>query len=438
MVTTQEGLDARVRKKEEAKLQELRLAIDDHKRAEKERVYAVRYHKVRFFERIKLERRIKKVEKQLAEAKEKGAEPPAALLECLACLQDDLQYVVHFPKGEKYVSILRDAEEPAAQAALIAERDRLRALVHKQQAEIAMVTEADEGAALLARQRRPVQQPITAHEAPADVPEGAAGEASGEEEDDFFTPDDSDRSASEGEHFHSVPRRSKQDATKQGLAQGAGRAAAIEHGGAPADRPSSGAAGGASAAPVAGQQREERAPVPVAAAADGEGDIADDDDFFLQSGASEPDSDSDGSSQQGANVAPGAPPVRPGADSQAGAPPRTQPAGVAQQTHAQRHTGAEQQRKGAPDSQGHTRQKKFRKAGSGGPAAKQVPRAQRAAGGAQRPKVAAAGKQRASFTAKPKAAGAAGAKRKADAAPSAATQPVRTRAEGGRKRRKAK
>ncbi len=77
--------------------------------------------------------------------------------------------MVHFPKGEKYVSILRDAEEPAAQVALIVERDRLRALVHKQQAEIAMVTEADEGAALLARQRRPVQQPITAHEAPGDV-----------------------------------------------------------------------------------------------------------------------------------------------------------------------------------------------------------------------------------------------------------------------------
>ena len=39
-------MDARVRKKEEAKLQELRLALDDHKRAEKERIYAVRYHKV--------------------------------------------------------------------------------------------------------------------------------------------------------------------------------------------------------------------------------------------------------------------------------------------------------------------------------------------------------------------------------------------------------
>ena len=46
LVIQQEGLDARVRKKEEAKLQELKLAIDDHKRAEKERIYAVRYHKV--------------------------------------------------------------------------------------------------------------------------------------------------------------------------------------------------------------------------------------------------------------------------------------------------------------------------------------------------------------------------------------------------------
>lgn len=42
----QEGLDARVRKKEEAKLEELIAAAEDHKRAERERIYAVRYHKV--------------------------------------------------------------------------------------------------------------------------------------------------------------------------------------------------------------------------------------------------------------------------------------------------------------------------------------------------------------------------------------------------------
>lgn len=72
-----------------------------------------------------------------------------------------VQYVIHFPKGEKYVSILRNAEDAAAQAALMAERERLRALIHKQQADAALLTEADEGAALLARQRRPTQQPST-------------------------------------------------------------------------------------------------------------------------------------------------------------------------------------------------------------------------------------------------------------------------------------
>lgn len=46
---------------------------------------------VRFFERVKLERRIKKVEKQIAEAKELDDEAVAALVERLACLQDDLQ-----------------------------------------------------------------------------------------------------------------------------------------------------------------------------------------------------------------------------------------------------------------------------------------------------------------------------------------------------------
>jgi hypothetical protein len=79
-----------------------------------------------------------------------------------------VQYVVHFPKGEKYVSVLRNAEEPAAQAVLVAERERLRALVHKQQAEIAMMTEADEGAALLARQRRPTQS-TAEHDTAANV-----------------------------------------------------------------------------------------------------------------------------------------------------------------------------------------------------------------------------------------------------------------------------
>jgi hypothetical protein len=65
---------------------------------------------------------------------------------------------MHFPKGEKYVSLLKSSDDPVAQAAIVAERARLRAMVHKQLADIALVTEADEGAGLLARQLHAAQQ----------------------------------------------------------------------------------------------------------------------------------------------------------------------------------------------------------------------------------------------------------------------------------------
>jgi len=61
-----------------------------------------------------------------------------------------LQYVLNFPKGEKYVSIVKIAEDPKGAEALEKERSRLRAMVASQLAEIAMVTEADEGASLQA------------------------------------------------------------------------------------------------------------------------------------------------------------------------------------------------------------------------------------------------------------------------------------------------
>ena len=56
-----------------------------------------------------------------------------------------LQYVKHFPKTEKFVSLLKQADDPTAQEALDAERTRLRALVRKQLAENALLAEANEG-----------------------------------------------------------------------------------------------------------------------------------------------------------------------------------------------------------------------------------------------------------------------------------------------------
>lgn len=56
-----------------------------------------------------------------------------------------MQYVLHFPKGERYVSILKSADEPAAQDQLDAERTRLHEIIKRQLAESAMLAEADEG-----------------------------------------------------------------------------------------------------------------------------------------------------------------------------------------------------------------------------------------------------------------------------------------------------
>ncbi|KAK9806955.1 hypothetical protein WJX72_008651 [[Myrmecia] bisecta] len=144
-----EGLERKVRVRVEADLQRLKDTQEEHQRADKERRYAVRYHKVRFFERVKLERRIKQVEAKLAQQQALGqAEEADANTALLAQLRDNLQYVLHFPKGEKYVSILKDSNNSVSQALLVSERTRLRALVHSSLADIAMVTEADEGRSL--------------------------------------------------------------------------------------------------------------------------------------------------------------------------------------------------------------------------------------------------------------------------------------------------
>lgn len=56
-----------------------------------------------------------------------------------------IQYVLDFPKGERYVSILKEAADPEAQASLDAERTRLKSVIRHQLAEDAMLADADEG-----------------------------------------------------------------------------------------------------------------------------------------------------------------------------------------------------------------------------------------------------------------------------------------------------
>jgi hypothetical protein len=101
-----------------------------------------------------------------------------------------VQYVLHFPKGEKYVSIIKDSTDPAAQATLAQERARLKTLVKQQLAESAMLADADEGLSLVAPSRTTKALPHPARAAR----EGAGGAESveSEEEDDFFMQSDDD------------------------------------------------------------------------------------------------------------------------------------------------------------------------------------------------------------------------------------------------------
>lgn len=85
-----------MREVQERKLQELLADKSEHDRKKKEQAYAVKYHKVRFFERVKIERRISKLERRQSEDPESWTEQDAS---DLAQAREDLLYVRHFPKG---------------------------------------------------------------------------------------------------------------------------------------------------------------------------------------------------------------------------------------------------------------------------------------------------------------------------------------------------
>lgn len=269
------------------------------------------------------------------------------------------------------------------------------------------------------------------------APFEAVEESHGEDNDDFFTPDHSERSASEAEHFHSLPPSANSRGAASGEMPTAERPpkGESEARAAAAQRSSLGDAASAGAEAGPKQQRRlarETAQSGVACTAavavptaQEEGDIADDDDFFLQSGASGSDSSGgeaeDEEGRGGAGIGP--------AGSAEAARRRDDWIDAGQQASVGvGERMAQGQRRDQPQAQ-HWKNKV--KGGAGRPVAQGKPPTP--AGG----KWAGVGPGLAPpFKAKPKGkAVASGGKRRADAA-AAADHPRRTRAEGGRKRRK--
>lgn len=98
-----EKLAADVRVATERRQRALETDLANTERARKERAMAQRYHKVKFFERRKVSRKLKQVQRQLESCTDKKEKKKLekALLE----LRVDLNYITHFPKLKKYISL---------------------------------------------------------------------------------------------------------------------------------------------------------------------------------------------------------------------------------------------------------------------------------------------------------------------------------------------
>ncbi|KMT12669.1 hypothetical protein BVRB_4g091250 [Beta vulgaris subsp. vulgaris] len=113
-------LPPEVRVAQERKLEGLKKQQDLHNRLAVERKIFLRNRKIKFFERRKIERRLRRLEKHLRSSSGQAQEKENS--EELSRLKEDLEYVRFFPKTEKYVSLYCGDDN----ADLVDKRSRLR------------------------------------------------------------------------------------------------------------------------------------------------------------------------------------------------------------------------------------------------------------------------------------------------------------------------
>lgn len=102
-------LPPEVREAQEKKLEGLKKQQEIHSRLAVEKKIFLRDRKIKFFERRKIERRVRRLEKM--QRTSSGPEQDAAIAEQLSKLKEDLEYVRFFPKTEKYVSLFSGGDE---------------------------------------------------------------------------------------------------------------------------------------------------------------------------------------------------------------------------------------------------------------------------------------------------------------------------------------
>nr|GMD77728.1 rRNA-processing protein EFG1 [Ipomoea batatas]GMD79370.1 rRNA-processing protein EFG1 [Ipomoea batatas]GMD80902.1 rRNA-processing protein EFG1 [Ipomoea batatas]GMD81924.1 rRNA-processing protein EFG1 [Ipomoea batatas] len=113
-------LPPEVREAQEKKLEDFKKQQEIHNRLAVERKIFLRNRKIKFFDRRKIERRIRRLEKQ--QRTSSGQAQETQIAEQLAKLKEDLEYVRFFPKTEKYVSLFTGGDDEG----IIEKRTELR------------------------------------------------------------------------------------------------------------------------------------------------------------------------------------------------------------------------------------------------------------------------------------------------------------------------
>ncbi|XP_074568707.1 uncharacterized protein LOC141825221 [Curcuma longa] len=108
-----------VRQAQEEKLKELQQLHDNQIRSALDHKIHLKDKRIRFFERRKIERMIKRLEKQCSSSDQASEE---GTLDQLSKLREDLNYVRFFPKNERYVSLLVGGDNPK----IVEKRNQLR------------------------------------------------------------------------------------------------------------------------------------------------------------------------------------------------------------------------------------------------------------------------------------------------------------------------
>lgn len=113
-------LPPEIKEAQQKKLEEFKNQQEIHNRLAVERKIFLRNKKIKFFERRKIERQIRRLEKQQRTGS--GLAQEAQISQQLARLKEDLEYVRFFPKTEKYVSLFTGREDEE----VIEKRNELR------------------------------------------------------------------------------------------------------------------------------------------------------------------------------------------------------------------------------------------------------------------------------------------------------------------------